>query len=106
MEPHRHSEELQLRALERSRRLLEHDRDLQRSAPSQEARARVLAAPSSLASMAVACEVYADRPAFGERAYIAEGSTIRYLPELRYLTYAELWERVRAFASGPHHLGL
>ena len=74
MEPHRHSEELRLRALERGRRLLEHDRDLQRNAPSASARARVLAATGSLASVAVACQVYADRPALGERAYVAEGA--------------------------------
>ena len=106
MEPHRHSEDLRLRALERSRRLLEHDRDVQRNAPSPEARERVLSAPSSLETVAAACRVYADRPAFGERACVAEGATVRYLPELRYLTYAELWARIEAFASGLHHLGL
>jgi fatty acid CoA ligase FadD9 len=106
MKPHRHSEDLRIKALERCRVRLEHDAELQRVAPSTEVRARVAAGGNSIRCLAAACELYADRPSFGERDFVVEEGRVRYLPSLRYLGYAELWGRIQAFASGLRHAGL
>jgi fatty acid CoA ligase FadD9 len=106
MKPHRHDEELRIRALERCRIRLEHDEELQRAAPSTEARQRLADGGSSIRCLAAACELYATRRALGERAFVVERGRIRYLPSLHHLTYAELWGRLQAFAGGLRHLGL
>jgi fatty acid CoA ligase FadD9 len=107
MEPHRHDEDLLKRALDRCRRLVENDEQLQRLAPSSAARARIAAeGTSSIRCLALACEVYADRPCLGERLLLAEGGELRPSPALRFLSYAELWARVQAVAAGLHDLGL
>ena len=62
-------EELLQRSLERSRRLLEHDQELQRLSPSDEALARFSGCRSSIACLSTACEVYAGRPCLAERAF-------------------------------------
>jgi fatty acid CoA ligase FadD9 len=100
-------EDLRTRAIGRCRLLLETDAELQRSAPSPEARERVTAdGLSSLRRLALACEIYADRPCFGERASVVEDGKRRALPAFRTLTFAELWGRIQVFAAGLKHLGL
>ena len=54
-------------ALERSRRMTEHDDELQRLVPLGESRERLLAeARSSIECLARACELYAERTCFAE----------------------------------------
>jgi fatty acid CoA ligase FadD9 len=107
MSPACNQEEGMARALERSRRLLDEDPDLRRSALSPEARERLQAEGlSSLQRFALACELYADRPCLGERARVVEDGRTRALPAFQHITFAELWKRVQAFASGLARLGL
>jgi fatty acid CoA ligase FadD9 len=94
------------RALERSQQRLEHDAELRRAQPSPEAIGRIAGCKSSIECVAVACELYADRPCFGERAFSVVDGSVRHRREYRYLTYAELWSRVQAFAGGLRHAGL
>jgi fatty acid CoA ligase FadD9 len=87
--------------------LLEHDVDLQRSAPSPAARERLQAGGlSSFRRLALACELYADRPCLGERTVVVEDGKARALPAFHHITYAELWGRVEAVAAGLKRLGL
>jgi fatty acid CoA ligase FadD9 len=107
MEPRREHAELLQKSLDRYQRRLPHDVDLLRSAPSPEAMEKLAAGDrASIERLALACALYADRPAFGERDHEVDEGTIRYLPRFRTLTYADLWARVQAFASGLHHAGL
>lgn len=107
MKPHRHDENLRIKAFERCRVRLEHDDELRRAAPpSNEVIERLASAGSSIRSVAAACQLYAGRRCFGERAFVVEQGRIRALPSLRYTTYAELWARIQSFASGLRHLGL
>ncbi len=107
MNAHRHDEELLTRALARCRALLALDGELRRRAASPAARARVAAAGrTSIRCLATACELYADRPCLGERAIVLEQGRARPLPSLRFTSYAELWARVEALASGLQHLHL
>ena len=107
MHPQPSHEAAETRALARSRRLLEDDLDLQRSAPLPEARERLKAEGlSSFRRLALACELYADRPCFGERVFEVEGGEARARPMFRHTTYAELWERIQALASGLKRLRL
>jgi fatty acid CoA ligase FadD9 len=107
MNPQRSREDVTARALERCRRRLEQDPDLRRSAPSPAARTRIQAEGlSSFRRLALACELYADRPCFGERAFVVEGGTTKAVPEFRYVTFAEVWGRVQALASGLKGLRL
>jgi len=95
------------RALERCRERLASDAELRRSASSPQARERIAAEGlSSLQRVALTCEIYADRPCFGERAFVVQGGRIRFLPSLRHLTYDGLWTRVRSFASGLLRMGV
>lgn len=80
-------------AIERGRQRAEHDEELRRHSPLSETRERLLTeARSSIEALARSCELYADRPCFGER-----------VPEPRSTSYAELWSRVEATASGLVH---
>jgi fatty acid CoA ligase FadD9 len=89
--------------LDRSRHLLEHDAELRRSAPSVKARERLAAEGlSSLERLALVCELYSDRPCFAERAVVAHEGETRLLPSFRPITYAQLWRRIEALASGLH----
>lgn len=113
--------ELLERSLERGRRLLEHDEQLQRLAPSSggavEQRLRT-GTRSSIDSLAIACCEYADRPCLGQRAFEivpesgdgerdgGESDALRVLPEFQTLSYAELWTRVASVAGGLRHSGL
>ncbi len=107
MEPHRHDEGLLTKALERCRRRLQHDGELQRVEPDGGARARLSAdGLGSFDCLALACELYATRPCFGERAFVIEGGRLAWRPALRYVTYAELWARVRSLATGLVELGV
>jgi fatty acid CoA ligase FadD9 len=106
MNPQPSLEGTETRVLARSRRLLEEDLDLQRSAPSVEARERIRAEGlSSFRRMALVCELYADRPCLGERAFVVEDGEARARPTFRHVTYAELWGRIEAFAAGLKRLG-
>jgi len=107
MHPQPSHDAAETRALARSRRLLEGDLDLQRSAPSPDARERLKAEGlSSFQRLALACELYADRPCFGERVFEVEGGEARARPTFRYITYAQLWARVQALAAGLVRLRL
>jgi fatty acid CoA ligase FadD9 len=107
MSPQPSHEVAERRVLARSRRLLEEDLDLQRSAPSAEARERLRAEGlSSFRRLALACELYADRPCLGERAFVVEDGEARARPTFRHVTYAELWGRIQAFAAGLKRLGV
>jgi fatty acid CoA ligase FadD9 len=96
-------ESLFARALERGRRQAEGDEELQRHAPLSESRERLLLeSRSSIECLARSCELYAERSCFAERAFSAAtaqaGAAIGI--ELQYTTYARLWSRVQAVASG------
>jgi fatty acid CoA ligase FadD9 len=106
MEPHVHDERLRIEAIERCQARLADDEDLRSAAPSPEARERIAAAGGSIRCLAAACELYADRPCLGERAFAVEDGRIRDLPSLRRITYADLWARVQAFAGGLSAMGL
>lgn len=100
-------DELRTRALERCRRLLEQDVDLQRSTPSPAALERLQAdGLSSFRRFALACELYADRPCLGERGFVVADGQARPLPSFRHVTFAEVWGRTRALAAGFVQLGL
>ncbi len=84
-------------ALERSRRMTEHDDELQRLVPLGESRERLLAeARSSIECLARACELYAERTCFAEARPSASD-------DLEFTTYARLWSRIEAAASGLRH---
>ena len=100
-------EQLLQRSLERSNLRLEHDPELQSSQPAPEAITRLgQGCRSSIACVALACELYADRASFGDRAFDVVDGAVCYRPEYRYLTYAGLWKRVQGFASGLRHAGI
>jgi fatty acid CoA ligase FadD9 len=100
-------EDAEQRAVARSRRLLEEDTDLQRSAPSPVARERLRAEGlSSFQRLALICELYADRPCLGERAFVVENGEARARPSYHHVTYAELWARIKALAAGLKRLRL
>jgi fatty acid CoA ligase FadD9 len=94
------------RSLARQAEHLARDAELARSLPSPEALARLAACPTSIDCVATACAVYADRPALGERALDFATGAARPLPRYQTVTYAALWARVVAFASGLRHAGL
>jgi fatty acid CoA ligase FadD9 len=107
MNPQQGHEDATTRALERSRLLLEHDVDLQRSAPSPTAREQLRAEGlSSLRRLALACELYSDRPCLAERSFVVEDGETRALPAFRSITFAELWRRIQGLAAGLKRLGL
>jgi fatty acid CoA ligase FadD9 len=93
-------------ALERSALLLERDAELRRLVPWPDALEKIRAARTSIASVEAACELYAGRPALGRRAREAAGGAMRPLPAFSTITYAELWARVGALASGLVQAGL
>jgi fatty acid CoA ligase FadD9 len=100
-------ERLLKRSMERCQRRLGEDPELRGAEPAPEAIARIAREPTSaVACCALACELYADRAAFGERAFDVVDGAVQHRPEYRYLTYRELWGRVQAFASGLLHAGL
>ena len=78
-----------IRAIERARQVTAHHPDLQRWSPLSDTRERLLReSRSSIECLARACELYAERAAFAE------------LAEPEITTYARLWSRVEAAASG------
>jgi fatty acid CoA ligase FadD9 len=107
MSAERSDEATRARALERYRGLLDRDPELLRSAPSHEALEQIRAeGRSSVRAIALACELYADRPCLGERAFVVEDGQKRLEPAFRNITYGEVWQRVQALASGLRRLGL
>ncbi|WP_437622351.1 thioester reductase domain-containing protein [Sorangium sp. So ce1151] len=95
------------RSLERCVRLLQTDEELRRALPSPEALGRIRSCRTTIESVATAFALYADRPCVGQRALDtaapeADGEP-RYLPEFRAESYASMWARVEAFASGLGH---
>ncbi len=97
------NEELQKQAGERLHELLPNDPELQHAAPSTEALSAIRSCGTAIDTLAKACELYADRPCLGERAFEVSGETIRLLPELRTVSYGDVWRRIEAFASGLAH---
>ncbi|WP_438010805.1 thioester reductase domain-containing protein [Sorangium sp. So ce321] len=116
MDPIAVNETLLKRSLERGSRLLEADDQLQRTSPSRDAIDLLRReSGSSIELVALACRLYADRPCFGRRAIEVSprldtadtaDSAARALPAFDTMTYADLWTRVEAFASGLRHGGL
>ncbi|WP_437306415.1 thioester reductase domain-containing protein [Sorangium sp. So ce388] len=95
------------RSMERCVRLLQTDEELRRALPSPQALARIRSCRTTIESVATAFELYADRPCVGQRALdpaapAADGEP-RYLPEFRAESFAAVWARVEAFASGLRH---
>ncbi len=86
------SDELVREALARAERLLQADADLRRSAPDPAILTRLAGARSSVELVCSACELYAARPVF---ALPARGSS-----GFLRLSYAELWTKVAALATG------
>jgi fatty acid CoA ligase FadD9 len=96
MNSDRDRESLLNRALERSHRLAQQDEELQRFSPLGQTQEHVIKdTRSSIECLARTCELYADRPCFRERARGAVTEA-----EARITTYAGLWRRVEAAASG------
>jgi fatty acid CoA ligase FadD9 len=88
-------------ALERTRRLLEDDAQLRAVMPRQDALAEMTrTCRYSIEYVAKACELYADRQAFGTRAYELVNDEVRYLPRFETITYAKLWNQIVRFATG------
>lgn len=104
--------QLETRARERCARLLAQDPELQRAAPDHDAIEKIRSCRTMIDAFAMASALYADRPCLGHRAFTLEPggaagrATVRYLPELRTISYAELWARAEALASGLTHGGL
>jgi fatty acid CoA ligase FadD9 len=94
-------------ALERSRLRIEHDEELQLLMPLSETRERLLLeSRSSIECLARACELHAERNCFAEPALPASAGDAGSLPTIEYTTYARLWSRVEAAASGLRGEGL
>ncbi|APR83696.1 Long-chain-fatty-acid--CoA ligase [Minicystis rosea] len=107
MDVRRDHEELLQKSLDRHQRRIAQDPELQRSLPVPEAIAKLSSEPrSTIETVALACSLYADRPALGERASVVEDGKRRSLARFDTLSYADLWSRVQTFASGLHHGGL
>ncbi|WP_437779849.1 thioester reductase domain-containing protein [Sorangium sp. So ce1097] len=101
------NEALLTRSLERCARLLETDEELRRALPSPAALEQIRSRRTAIESVETAFALYADRPCLGRRALDVmapepDGAP-RPLPELRTASYAEVWSRVEAFASGLRH---
>ncbi|WP_437689187.1 thioester reductase domain-containing protein [Sorangium sp. So ce176] len=103
------NEALLTRSLERCARLLATDEELRRALPSPEALEQIRSRQTAIESVEAAFALYADRPCLGRRALdvaAAEpdgGGSPRPLPEFRTASYADVWSRVEAFASGLRH---
>ncbi|WP_437334862.1 thioester reductase domain-containing protein [Sorangium sp. So ce394] len=103
------NELLLTRSLERCARLVQTDEELRRALPSPAALEKIRSRHTTIECVATAFELYADRPCVGHRpldtaATAADGgSAPRYLPEFRAVSYADVWSRVEAFASGLQH---
>ncbi len=101
-------DELTKRSVGRFQEKVDADAELTRHRPSSEAMGKIHRATSTLEGFATACEVYADRPCFGERAFEValppgrEGP-LRHSPGFVTIRYGELWSRVAALASGVVH---
>src|SRR5262249_890789 len=94
------------RSLQRLRCLLANDPEVRRVEPNQEAIDAIRSAPTTIETAAKAFELYADRPCLGERASERDASAAtRRLPRYRTVSYADLWRRVEALASGLSHEG-
>jgi fatty acid CoA ligase FadD9 len=59
-----------------------------------------------LQRLALACDLYADRPCFAERVVVAHDGQTRMLPSFHPVTFAQLWRRIEALASGLHRAGV
>lgn len=94
------------RSVGRLRRLLSNDPDVDRAHPSPEALEAISKAPTTIEAIEKAFELYADRPCLGERAFELTKNGVVFLPTFREVSYADLWARIQAFASGLRHDGL
>jgi fatty acid CoA ligase FadD9 len=95
---------LMQRARERLGELLKRDAELERSVPVLESIKEIMSCPTTIETVAKAFEIYADRPCFAERDVerTSDGGE-RLLPRFRTVTFADVWARVEAFASGLVH---
>ncbi len=94
------------RSRQRLERLLVREPDLQLLRPSSEAMDALRSCTSTIETVGRAFELYAERPCLAERTFTVDQGTLRLLPELRRSTYADVWRRIEAFASGLAHEGL
>jgi fatty acid CoA ligase FadD9 len=85
-------------ALERGRRLIERDPELQRHALVPELIERIQERRTSIECLETACRLYSDRPCLGHRV----AGEARF----RHVSYGEVWRRVAALASGLSHAGV
>ncbi|WP_437876472.1 thioester reductase domain-containing protein [Sorangium sp. So ce513] len=101
------NEALLTRSMERCARLLATDEELRRTLPSPEALEQIRSRRTAIEAVETAFALYADRPCLGRRALDVaapgDDGSPRPLPELRTISYADMWSRVEAFASGLRH---
>src|SRR5262245_38838208 len=90
------NERLIQRSRERLARLLTSEPAMARAALSDDAIEAIRSCPTTIASVAKAFECYAERVCFGEPVRGGFGT----------LTYAEVWKRIEAFASGLEAEGI
>jgi fatty acid CoA ligase FadD9 len=89
--------------------MLREDPEVQRSSFSESALAEIRKCPSSIESLAAACRLYGDRPSLARRAFEPAPNgdgPVHYVTRFHAITYAELWGRVEALASGLARTGL
>ncbi|MBX3203457.1 MAG: thioester reductase domain-containing protein [Labilithrix sp.] len=85
-------------------RLLDGDPEVAGARPDMDAIAAIQRCATTIETVAKAFELYADRACFEERAFEGSaGDGVRLLPELRTVSYRDVWKRVEAFASGLAH---
>ncbi|HVH41142.1 MAG TPA: thioester reductase domain-containing protein [Labilithrix sp.] len=99
------------RARTRARDLITNEPELRRTLPPEEAIRAIERCPTSIELVAKAFELYADRVCLRERSceIAAEGpdaGRVRLLAGFRSLSFADVWRRTIAFASGLAHEGV
>jgi fatty acid CoA ligase FadD9 len=99
-------------SINRAKSLIGSDNQIRQSAASTPALVKILGSKSSFEVVANACQLYASRPAIGFRASkITQNVKTKrnertYFPEFQTLSYAELWARIAALATGMQGGGL
>lgn len=99
-------ERLIQRSSERLETLRAHDAELEGASLSDESLQAIRRCETTIESVAKLFDLYADRRCLGERAREGDDGASRWLPRFDMLSYAEVWRRVTAFASGLAWKGL
>jgi fatty acid CoA ligase FadD9 len=86
------------RSMERAHELIATDPEIARLAPMPDVLEELQRQGSTVEVLALACRRYADRPALGSR--------VGGKPRFETITYAEVWRRTEALASGLQAAGL